>query len=539
MTKHLSKLLSKKKYLKKILGKQKTLPQRNCAIAWASSNLALIKYWGKRDSVLNLPETSSLSISLAHQGTATEITTVKNQKNDAIFNQGKMVDKSTEFYQRIVSFLDLFRPDGKTHYLINTFSTVPIASGLASSASGFAALTKALADLYQWQLKPKNLSQLARLGSGSACRSLEDGFVRWSRGKRKDGLDSFGKKLSMVWPKLRIGVLTISSQPKPISSRAAMTATRQTSLLYPDWVRQSTNDLAVLKKALQKKDFKIFGETAENNALAMHALMFGANPPICYLQKATIDAIKKVWQAREKGLAIYFTEDAGPNLHLLFLEKDEKKVTKIFPNLEIIAPFAEKSDSKVLLVDKRDQALLTMPKYAVHAHGLLHRAFSVVVLRQKNQKNQRNQKNKKWEILLQQRQAHKYHSANLWSNTCCGHSIDNKNLKIFAEKRLSEEMGINLLLKEIGKFHYRAKFKETQMTENEIDHVFLGILKNSVAFRVNANEVKDYQWIALEKWDQLLKEQPEKFTVWSKKVLKTLYKLQHSCRTRSGTPTQF
>jgi diphosphomevalonate decarboxylase len=485
---------------------------KNFGIAWASSNLALIKYWGKRDSKLNLPETSSLSISLGPLGTATEIKILNHKKKDLVFSQGKKVAESSEFYRRIVSFLNLFRPDQKTHYLVDTVSTIPIASGFASSASGFAALTKALNDLYQWHLNPRELSILARLGSGSACRSLTDGLIEWKRGIKKDGLDSFGKKLPIIWKELRIGILTISKKPKIISSRSAMEQTKKTSLLYPDWHRQSKNDLIILKKALHKKDFKTFGETSENNTLAMHALMWGVNPPICYLQKETIDAIKKVWQARAQGLLVYFTEEAGPNLHLLFQKKDTDKILEIFPNLKIIAPFAEKSDDQVILVDEKDRVLGLGTKYAVHAKGLLHRAFSVIVLRKKNSK---------WEILLQQRQISKYHSANLWSNTCCGHPLS-KNIKKEAEKRLREEMGFRLSLKEIGKFHYRKKFYDTLMTENEIDHVFLGILKKSAKIKVNPDEVKNYQWMELKKWKKLLRKEPRKFTVWSKKVLKIM-----------------
>lgn len=313
-------------------------PQHEKGLAFAPTNIALCKYWGKRDSELNLPMTSSLSIALPDKGAMTTLSIIR-EANDLITLNGKQIAAETPFATRTSQFLDLFRPKKNWHLQIEINMNIPVAAGLASSASGFASLVSALNDLFDWKLKKKDLSILARLGSGSAARSLWNGFVEWHAGVQRDGMDSFGEPLAFEWPNLCVGILTINNAEKPISSREAMQRTINSSVLYANWPKKVAQDLAILKQAMQVKNFPLLGGTAESNALTMHATMLASWPPVCYFLPETIGAMQKIWKLRDEGLEVYFTQDAGPNLKLLFLEEDKDRVKTQFPHLDIIKTF--------------------------------------------------------------------------------------------------------------------------------------------------------------------------------------------------------
>lgn len=296
--------------------------------ARADSNIALIKYWGKRDTQLNLPATNSLSINLDGKGTETTLTPL-NATEDRIVVNGKLIDNKSDFAKRLIQFIDLFR--APTHRLdIQTENNIPTAAGLASSASGFAALTLALNDLYDWQLDKKTLSLFARLGSGSACRSIYTGFVEWQKGEKADGSDSYAVPLKTDWPELQIGLIVLSSKIKSISSREAMLRTVKTSPAYKAWPSTVSDNLTTLKKALSNKDFHLLGQTAENNAIAMHETMHQATPTINYDLPETKTIKQKIQQRRKEGLPVYFTQDAGPNIKLIYLKSDEMITKKAF-----------------------------------------------------------------------------------------------------------------------------------------------------------------------------------------------------------------
>tara|TARA_B100000989_G_scaffold297619_1_gene283973 strand:- start:104252 stop:105247 length:996 start_codon:yes stop_codon:yes gene_type:complete len=306
--------------------------------AFAPSNIALAKYWGKRDPELHLPVTPSLSISLADRGTHTKIA-VHDNGADEIYLNNQLISAESIFASKTIAYLDLFRDNKDRFYRVDTTSNIPIAAGVASSASGFAALIKSLESLYGWGLSNKQLSILARIGSGSASRSIWQGFVKWHAGYKEDGMDSFAEPIKQTWKELRIALLIISEDHKLVPSREAMERTVETSKLYTAWPKKLNSDLKDLLRAIKDKDFSLLGRTAESNALAMHGTMLAAWPPIIYAKAETIAMIEKIWALREEGFEIYFTEDAGPNLKLLFLEKDSAKVLEAFPNIDIIAPF--------------------------------------------------------------------------------------------------------------------------------------------------------------------------------------------------------
>jgi diphosphomevalonate decarboxylase len=325
--------MKRQKFVDQLLKRRKGKPGTR-GEAFAPSNIALCKYWGKRNAELNLPVNSSLSISLGKLGTRTTIRFAKN--SDRIFLNGKPA--SQDFAARISGFLDLFRTDGQ-FFEVRTKNNIPTAAGLASSASGFAALVKALDQLMGWCFNPRELSMLARLGSGSASRSLYDGFAVWHAGVRADGMDSYAEGISKHWKNLRVGILEVSKARKKTGSTEGMNRTRETSELYNAWPQQAACDYDELRTAIAAGDFPMLGKTAENNALAMHATMMAAWPPLCYWKPQSVSLMHKVWAARAEGLDIYFTMDAGPNLKLLFLKENEAAVKKLFPAVQIVKPF--------------------------------------------------------------------------------------------------------------------------------------------------------------------------------------------------------
>lgn len=324
-----------------VLGdKQAKLPRRETAKTWASGNVALCKYWGKRDQEINLPVTSSLSVSLGVEKGATTTLTVSHRSQDSVILNGQKIEWTSAFGKRLLQFINLFREDTQICFDIDIQSTIPIAAGLASSACGFASLVMAFNQIYDWKLNESALSILARLGSGSASRSVSQGFVEWRAGIRRDGMDSYGELVPATWPDFCVGLLIIDGGEKHISSREAMQRTVTTSSLYSAWPMKVSRDLSALRKAIEEKDFLLLGETAESNALTMHATMLSAWPPVSYILSKTIEAMQKIWRLRDEGLSLFFTQDAGPNLKLLFLEKDAKTVQTHFPEIDILRPFA-------------------------------------------------------------------------------------------------------------------------------------------------------------------------------------------------------
>lgn len=320
-----------------LAGKSNSIAKKT-AQAFAPTNIALCKYWGKRNGEINLPMTASLSISLGDKGATTTISEIAARHDQITLNQ-QPIDIETAFAKRLAAFLDLFRPTPTTRYQVNTEMNIPVAAGLASSACGFAALVLALDQLYDWRLDPQSLSILARLGSGSASRSIWQGFVEWREGEAAHGMDSHGVSLPEQWPELRIGLHLLNTQQKPLSSREAMLRTVQTSQLYSAWPNQVRTDMQALKQALATKDFARLGQVAEANALAMHATMMSAWPPVIYSQPETIAAMRQVWQLRAEGIEVYFTQDAGPNLKLLFQANALAAIQTVFPQLQLCLPF--------------------------------------------------------------------------------------------------------------------------------------------------------------------------------------------------------
>lgn len=300
----------------------------------APFNIALIKYWGKRNVALNLPLTSSLSLSL-NAYTHTVIQYCEGEKDVIILNEEKM-DESASFYKRSSTFLNPFRSHEHRAFRIETRNDLPTGAGLASSASGFCALVMALNKLFEWNLSQKQLSILARKGSGSAARSITSGFVLWHKGEEDDGSDSFGEKIAPSWEDLRVGVVIVDRSIKHTSSRNGM-LNIHSSPFATNWPSTVENDLTVALRAIKEQNFEALGKIAENNSFAMHSLMMSMRPRLPYFKEQTWSVLTHIQELQKKGIQLYTTMDAGPNVKILFLRKDQDIIQNEFPDIRIFS----------------------------------------------------------------------------------------------------------------------------------------------------------------------------------------------------------
>ncbi|WP_036284519.1 diphosphomevalonate decarboxylase [Microbacterium luticocti] len=279
--------------------------------AIAHPNIALIKYWGKRDDELILPLTGSLSLTLDVFPTTTTVTLAPDSAVDEVLFDGAPAGAA----ERIVAFLDLVRglAGSTTRARVHTRNSVPTGAGLASSASGFAALAVAAASAYGLALDDAALSRLARRGSGSACRSIVGGTAIWHAGSDDDS--SFAEPVA--GPDLGMVIAVVDAAAKPISSRQAMRRTIETSPYLPAWVSSTEADLAAMQQAFARGDVTAIGELTESNALRMHAAIMAARPPVRYLAPQSIALFDTAARLRADGLEAYATADAGPNVVFL------------------------------------------------------------------------------------------------------------------------------------------------------------------------------------------------------------------------------
>ncbi len=284
--------------------------------ARAHTNIALIKYWGKRDKELFLPMNSSLSLTLDAFYTDTKVTFDDRLTADAFVLNGQ--EQSADEVVKISRFLDLFRKEMglATYARVESLNFVPTAAGLASSASAFAALALAVDDALQLNLDRQLLSTYARRGSGSSTRSLFGGFVEWQMGT--GSLDSMAVPVDDADWDIGMLVLAVNTAQKKVASRVGMEHTVATSTFYDAWVTSSAQDLAAIKTAIAQHNFSKVGEIAEHNGMKMHATTLSANPPFTYWSADSVRAQEAVRQVREEtGLKAYMTMDAGPNVKVL------------------------------------------------------------------------------------------------------------------------------------------------------------------------------------------------------------------------------
>jgi diphosphomevalonate decarboxylase len=295
--------------------------------ARAGTNIALVKYWGKRDAALNLPATGSLSLTLADLGSETTVRfahdAAEPDGRDRVLLSGRPADD--RFAARVRTFLDLVRARAGIALPaeVMTSNSVPTAAGLASSAAGFAALALAASRAAGLRLSLTELSELARRGSGSAARSIFGGFAEMSAGNRPDGSDAVARPLldESAWD-VRLCVAIAAAGEKAIGSTAAMAHTTRTSPYQAAWLASVPADLADARAAIAVRDLARLGAVAERSALRMHACAMAADPPVLYWNPATLAAMATVKKLRADGVAAYFTIDAGPHVKVLCASSD-------------------------------------------------------------------------------------------------------------------------------------------------------------------------------------------------------------------------
>lgn len=304
------------------------------ATAIAPSNIAFIKYWGKKDEELRLPLNASISMNLSGAYTTTTVDFSHTYKRDTV----TLVDEvfSCAEKTRVIEFLDKIRKKADVRYCtrIVTKNTFPKGTGAAASASGFAALTVAAFAAVGITLSEKELTIFARLGSGSACRSIPDGFVIWEKGETSD--ESYAHSLypHTYWD-LRDVLVIVDAHKKKISTSEGQKGIT-TSPFWRDRVEAIPARIARIIEALKEKNFQHLGMLIEEDCLNMHHVMQTQNPPIVYWSKATKKLMEEVVNSRKGGLPAYFTIDAGPNVHLICEAKNEEDVMKRIQNLPYV-----------------------------------------------------------------------------------------------------------------------------------------------------------------------------------------------------------
>jgi diphosphomevalonate decarboxylase len=299
------------------------------ATAIAHSNLALVKYWGKKNTASNIPAVGSISITLRELSTQTSVQFDTMFDDDILVLNELPADRAKQ--RRVSRFLDLVRQQANMNHFakVNSVNNYPTGAGLASSASGFAALAMAAARAANLDLNPQQLSVLARQGSGSAARSIHGGFVEMKVGEKSDGSDSLATQIADkdYW-NLNIIIAITTEQEKPIGSTEGMMLTAQTSPYYEEWISSSRQDLDEMRTAIIEKNFEKLGEISELSCLKMHALAMSANPGLIYWNSVTVNLIHLVRGLRQKNIQCYFTIDAGPQVKILCLPQEVEKIEK-------------------------------------------------------------------------------------------------------------------------------------------------------------------------------------------------------------------
>jgi len=296
--------------------------------ARAHANIALVKYWGKRDAALNLPAAGSLSVTLDALTTTTTVRFDPALDGDSLELDGAAAGGPA--LDRLSAWLDLVRARAGVDWRAEVTSSndFPTAAGLASSASAYAALALAASRAAGLDLDARELSVLARRGSGSAARSIHGGFVRMHAGSAADGGDAFAEPIAVdpPWPLRMVIAVVGGGAAKEHPSRDAMDHCAATSPLYRGWLDCVPGDLDDASRAIAARDLAGLGRVAEASALAMHAAAMASRPAVLYFQPATIACIDAVWTLRRRGASAWFTIDAGPHVKVLTEARSARRV---------------------------------------------------------------------------------------------------------------------------------------------------------------------------------------------------------------------
>jgi diphosphomevalonate decarboxylase len=298
------------------------------AIAAAPANIAFIKYWGKKNDALNLPWSDTISMNLSNAQTKTSVTFEPALDSDRLMINGKNV--TGKELERASKQLDLIRARAgiELRAKIESANSFPSSAGIASSASGFAALTVAAAAAAGLEFSEKALSAIARRGSGSAARSVPNGFVVWHAAET-DG-DSFAETLHPVshW-KLHDVIVVVEQGKKAVGSTEGH-GLAPTSPLFRARIDYLPQAIKELKSALAARDIEKFGRVIEAETLNMHAVMMTSTPSLLYWKPNTLAVIEALHELRSAGTMGYFTIDAGANVHVICEDRDAGKIKSFF-----------------------------------------------------------------------------------------------------------------------------------------------------------------------------------------------------------------
>ena len=290
------------------------------ATAKAQPNIALIKYWGKRDTDRNLPAVGSISITLADLFTTMCVEFDDSLQSDVLTVNGK---ENAGMSPRISACLDSVAGKERSWARVTSESNFPIAAGLASSASAFAALVVAANAATKQVRDTAQLASLAGSASGSAARSLYGGFVELE--SEADDISLRCLRSAEDW-ELRVVVAITASGPKPVGSTEAMEISRKTSPFYGRWLEQQAHDLDAARVAIEERDFASLAAVAEHNCLKMHSVMWASRPPVIYWNSVTLACMQTVRELQSQRVAVFFTIDAGPQLKAICEPADEARV---------------------------------------------------------------------------------------------------------------------------------------------------------------------------------------------------------------------
>lgn len=311
------------------------------ATAKAHSNIALIKYWGKQDEGLRLPMNASVAIGLEEAYTTTTVEFDEKLDKDEVTMIG---DEFNEMETTKVSeHLDRVRVIAGINAKAKVVSTnnFPKAAGMASSASGFAALTVAAAGAAELNLSEKDLSILARQGSGSASRSVPGGVSVWYTGETSE--ESYAEKID--FPKSwKIKVLLVMAEgtgAKKVGSTEGMALSKKNCPYYSTAVEEANSNLNKLEKAMAKGDWSAFGKVIEDECFRLHAICMTTTPNILYWRGVTVEVFQTLYKLREKGIEAFFTVDAGPHVHVIVKEENVEEVKMALAELSGVKTIIE------------------------------------------------------------------------------------------------------------------------------------------------------------------------------------------------------
>ncbi len=304
---------------------------KQTATAIAHPNIAFIKYWGNRDQDLRIPSNGSLSMNLGELFTRTTVTFEESLSADLlILNEAPETGSA---HQRVHEFLDVVRGLSDQEYFarVESMNNFPMGTGVASSASAFAALSLAASRAAGLELGERDLSRLARRGSGSASRSVPGGFVEWQVGSSDE--DSYAFSITPVEHWDLVDCVAIVSQEHKATGSVEGHAIAKTSPLQTTRIAQVSTHLDRCREAILRKDFAEFAEITEHDSNMMHAVMMTSNPSLIYWQPATLAIMQAVRKWRNNGIPICYTIDAGPNVHVICKNGYRDQVQKLLEEI--------------------------------------------------------------------------------------------------------------------------------------------------------------------------------------------------------------